>query len=212
MTDHSRGAENPNWNTASSVLRRDAKILRSALRKAVRTSPDSFIKTVEDVNAKPLDYWIDEIRSSTWAVAQRGKKVIGIVAGKCPDSDKDAEDQAITRYIESVWITPRFRRLGLGERLIKYLLEAEYRKNRHIRYFLLWVFTTNDPAIRLYEHMGFVLTPERNEGIRTEIKYRLDFDSVVHAAVGWAVNDATRREDWRQYGVTYRLLGEQDSG
>lgn len=210
MTGHRPRFWHP-WNSASSALRRDAKILQKALRKAVRTSPDAFSKTVEDVKEKPLDYWIDEIRSSTWAVAQRGRKVIGIVAGKRPDSDKDIEDQTITRYIESVWISPRFRRLGLGEQLIRYLLEEEYRKNKRIRYFLLWVFVTNESAIKFYERMGFVLTSERNEGVKTEIKYRLDLDSVVNAAVYLAVNDATRRADRRQYGVTYRILGEQDT-
>jgi hypothetical protein len=59
--------------------------------------------------------------------------------------------------------------------------------------------------------MGFVQTLEKNEGVRTEIKYRLDFDSIVHAAVRSAVNDAARRQDKHQYEVTYRILGEKDS-
>ncbi len=198
MTDH----------RTSSALLWDAEILHDALHEAVRTSPDSFLKTVEDVETKPLDYWIDEILSSTWAVAQRAGEVVGLVAGKRPDSDNDAEDQAITRYIESVWIAPQLRGRGLGRRLIRYLLEAEYRRNQHIRQFLLWVFTTNYPAIRLYEQMGFVRTLEMNVGIRTEIKYRLDLDSVVHPAVGLTVNETARRQDRYHYGVTYRILGE----
>lgn len=53
--------------------------------------------------------------------------------------------------------------------------------------------------------------PEEHEGIRTEIKYRLDFNHEVYAAVRLAVNEAARREDKRQYGVTYRVLGKKDS-
>lgn len=213
MSEHSRGAENPIWNSASPALLSDAEILQGTLREAILTSPDSFLKTVEDVEAKSLDYWVDEIRSSTWAVAQRRGEVVGIVVGKRPDTDKDPEDHTITRYIESVWITPALRGKGLGRRLIRYLLEAEYRNNRHIRHFLLWVFTTNSSAIRLYERMGFVPTRETktlktNEGARTERKYRLDFDTAVHPAVGSAVNEAARRQDMRRYGVTYRVLGE----
>lgn len=211
MTDHPRRTENPH-GVSKSTERWDAKILHDAVREAKRTSPDSFLTTVEDVKEKPLDYWIDEMRSSTWAVAERKGNVVGVAAAKRPDPDIDTEDQATARYIESVWIVPYLRGHGLGQRLVRYLLEAEYRKNQHVRHFLLWVFTTNSTAIGLYEHMGFIRTPEQNEGVRTEIKYRLDFDSIVHAAVRSAVNDAARRQDKHQYEVTYRILGEKDSG
>ena len=197
--------------STSSALRWDAEILHYAMRKAVRTSPGSFLKTVAEIDAESLDYWIDEIRSSTWAVAQRGRKVVGVVASKRPDPDKDKEDPATARYIESVWVAPRLRGHRLGERLIKYLLAAEYRNNQYIEQFVLWVFATNASAIRLYEHIGFVRTPERNAGIRTEIKYRLDVNPGVHAVIGPAVNEAIRRQDKRQYGVTYRVLGAPDS-
>ncbi len=71
---------------------------------------------------------------------------------------------------------------------------------------------TNSNAISLYERMGFTRTPEVNEHEdKTEVKYRLDFDSTIHGAVVLAVNEAIRRDDRRQYGVTYRVLGEPDS-
>lgn len=218
MNHHSRGAVNPTGSSTSSALGWDAKILQDALRDAVSISPDSFLKTVEDIDAKLLEYWIDEIRSSTWAVVQRDEEVVGIVAGKCPDSDNDPEDQTTTRYIESVWIAPDLRGQGLAQRLINYLMEVEYRRNERLRHFLLWVFETNLSAIGLYEHMGFVRTRETKtlqkiDGARTEIeiKYRLDFDREVYTAVRLAVNEAARRQDERQYGVTYRVLGEKDS-
>ena len=59
-------------------------ILRDALLVALGTSPDSFIRTIEEVEGQPLEYWINEIRSSTWAVAQRGKEIVGLVASKLP--------------------------------------------------------------------------------------------------------------------------------
>lgn len=211
MTNYSRDAGKPVGEGIISALYWDAKILRDALREAILTSPDSFLTTVEDVDTKPLEYWIGEMRSSTWAVAERQGDVVGVAAAKCPDPHKDKEDQATNRYIESVWICPDLRGRRLSERLIRYLLEAEYRKNQEIRHFLLWVFTNNSSAIRLYEDMGFVRTPDTNRGIRTEIKYHLNIDREVHAAVHLAVNDAARRQDERQYGVTYRILGGKDS-
>jgi ribosomal protein S18 acetylase RimI-like enzyme len=205
MTDHTPGTENSR-GASKSTERWDAKILRDSVREAIRTSPASFLTTVEDVDTKSLDHWIDEMRSSTWVVAECEGEIVGVAAAKLPDPDKDKEDLATTRYIESVWIAPDLRRRGRGQELIRYLLEAEYRKARNVRHFLLWVFPNNSSAIRLYEHIGFKRTPEMNMGVRTEIKYRLDFDSVIHTTVRSAVNDDARR----QYGVTYRILGERD--
>lgn len=190
-------------------LRSDAKILYHAIREAVRTSPDSFLRTVEDVDAESPDYWINEIRSSKWAVAQRDGAVVGVAACKRPDPVFDREDQATARYIESVWVAPALRRKKLGERLIKYLLAAEYWSNRHIKQFVLWVYVTNDPAMRLYEYIGFVRTRERNVGIRTEIKYRLDFNPDAHIPTG-IISDEIPRHEGIHSTVTYRILGRPD--
>lgn len=192
----------------NSALRSDADILRYAMRDAVGTSPGSFLRTVADVDAEPPDYWENEIRSSKWAVAQHGGKVVGIAAGKRPNPKMDSEDPATARYIESVWITPGLRRRRLGERLIKYLLTAEYLDNHCIRQFLLWVYATNDPAMRLYEHIGFVPTREINVGRRTEIKYRLDFHPELHTTSCLLAQG--RRQDLLYRGVTYRVLGQSE--
>jgi ribosomal protein S18 acetylase RimI-like enzyme len=195
---------------ASSLLRRDAVILHHAVREAVRTSPDSFLKTVEDIDAEPPDYWITEMRSSNWAVAERGGEVVGVAASKRPDPDVDSEDLATARYIESVWVAPSLRRKRLGEQLIKYLLATEYWNNQDIKQFVLWVYATNASAMRMYEHMGFVRTPEENVGAKTEIKYRLDFNPDVHTTIGLVANGPQRQDQLRR-GVTYRVLGQPEA-
>ena len=192
---------------ASSALRWDAEILHYAMREAVSTSPDSFLKTVEELDAQPPDYWVAEIQSAKWAVVQRGGEVVGVAASKRPHPDMDREDPATSRYIESVWVAPGLRRKRVGERLIKYLLTAEYWSNLHITQFVLWVYETNAPAMRLYEHIGFVGTQERNVGARTEIKYRLDFNPEVHTTIGLTAS-RVQRQDQLHRGVTYRVLGQ----
>lgn len=193
----------------SSVLRADAKILRRAMREAVRTSPDSFEKTVAELEAKPSSYWINEVQSAKWAVAQHGGRVVGIAASKYPNPAMDSEDPATARYIESVWVDPGLRRKRLGERLIKYLFAAEYWSNQHIRQFVLWVYTTNDSAMKLYEHLGFVRTPEKNVGPRTEIKYRLEFNPESHTTVSLTAGREPENDQLHR-GVTVRLLGQPD--
>lgn len=194
---------------SSSALRSDADILRGAMRDAVGTSGDFFLRTVADVDAESPEYWANEVRSAKWAVAQHGGKVVGVAAGKHPNPKLDSEDPAVARYIESVWVVPGLRRRRLGERLIKYLLTAEYLDNHYIRQFLLWVYATNDPAMRLYEHIGFVATQEMHVGDRTEIKYRLDFDPELHTTIGLPAH-GPRRHDPLCRGVTYRLLGRSE--
>jgi ribosomal protein S18 acetylase RimI-like enzyme len=184
-------------------------ILNETVRKAVHTSPDSFLKSLGDVDARGAEYWIDEIRSSTWVVAERDGVAVGVAAGKFPERGKDVESSWDSRYIESVWIAPSLRRQRLGERLIAYLMAVEFRKNLNIKQFLLWVFEANSPAISLYERMKFAKTPERHEGFRPEIKYRLDVNPGTYATIRRTAGQALA--DKEKFGITYRVLGEGDS-
>ena len=202
MTNDRGGAA----SLVSETLKAQAETLRCAVREAVRTSPDSFLKTLGDVEARELDDWVREIQSSTWVLAERDGKVVGVAAAKSPQQGKDEESPLDSRYIESVWIAPGLRGQQLGERLINYLMETEFRRNPDIKQFLLWVFDTNSPAINLYKRMEFVQTPEMNDEPRIEIKYRLSVDSATRRAICQTVG-----EDGQQHGVSYRVLGEGDS-
>ena len=106
---------------------------------------------------------------------------------------------------------PGFRRYRIAERLVKYLLEVECRSDPRIKQFLLWVFDKNFYAIKLYQRMGFEPTGIKKESLERagliEIQYRLSFENVV-IATDPVVNEAARQHDLREYGVHYRLLGE----
>lgn len=207
MTGNRGGAAGP----VRKATKTPEETLRDAVREAIRTSPDSFLKTLDDVEARELDYWRGEILSSTWVVAEQDGQVVGVAASKSPKRDIDEESEQDSRYIESVWIAPSLRGHKLGERLIDYLMEVEFRKNPGIRQFLLWVFDANSPAISLYKRMDFVQTHEMNEGFRTEIKYRLPISPETRPAICQTAGEAARLNDKQEYGVTYRVLGEGDS-
>lgn len=199
-TDNRGGAASP-----VEALKTQASTLQHAVREAIRTSPDSFLKTLEDIEAKGLDYWIHEIQSSTWVLAERNGKVVGVAACKPPERGKDDESDEDSRYIESVWIHPDLRRKRLGERLIRYLMEVESLNNLNINKFLLWVFEANSSAIGLYERMGFAKTGDRHDDLKPEIKYRL----VVNPETSEAINPTVRAplDGNEMSGVTYRMLG-----
>jgi len=196
----------PTDDSSNSVLNWDARLLQDALLKAISSSPDSFLTTIREITNADTLRWVSEVRSSTWVIAQRDGNVVGVVGAKRPNAE-DRESPETSRYIESVWIAPDLRGHHLAERLIKYLLYSEYRRYPRINQFQLWVFDTNLPAIKLYRNLRFTETPERNEGVRTEIKYRLDFSDEVCADVCRAVTEDALRRDELRHGVTYRVLG-----
>jgi len=210
MTDYGGGTECPNGAGAASAVLQDAKVLAATMLEAIRTSPDSFLTTLVDVASKKANDWIHEIQSSTWVVAERDGKGVGVAACKHPDPGKDKEDRTESRYIESVWIAPELRGNRLGERLIKYLMHTEYRRSRLVRQYLLWVFPANEPAINLYRRLGFVPVAAKHEVV-SEIKYRLDVNPGTRAAIRETAGEAALLADKEEYGITYRVLGEGDS-
>jgi len=193
------------------ILRRDARTLRKAIRRSVSTSPEAFLKTIDDVNALSIEYLEKDIREAAWVVIQKGKEVVGIAVSRRPHREMDRDiDPEGARFIESVWIAPGLRGKQMGERLVRFLFEVECEKNPKIKQFFLWVFEENHRAIRLYDRMKFVDTKVRqkcNVVGRTEIKYRLTLDTAVAKATETATNEAARRDDANKYGVTYRVLG-----
>lgn len=209
VADYCGGTKRPIGTSVNSVLLKDAMILKEILQRAILASPDSFLKRLEDVDDKGADYWIDQIQSSTWVVAQQNGKVVGMATCKPPDRGEDEESHQDSRYIESVWIDPDLRGQRLGERLIGYLMAAESRKNPGIRQFLLWVFEANLAAISLYKRMDFVLTDDRHGEFRPEIKYRLVVTRGDSVAIRRSVDKTLG--DREKDGVTYRVLGEGDS-
>jgi ribosomal protein S18 acetylase RimI-like enzyme len=194
---------------ADAALSPDAQILQRAMRESVCTSPDAFLATSAEIEARPTAAWESELQSSTWAVVEDGDKILGIAAAKRPGH----KDMAYARpeeacFIESVWIAPAMRRLGLGERLVNYLIDIQRKEG--IRQFYLWVLDQNGPAIELYERMKFKYTDRRQKprGASVfEIQYVLSYDSDVVEAAELAQNAAARDLDRQSYGVTYRLLG-----
>ena len=214
MTSYAPRAENSGETEHRPALS-DAQILQKAIWESIFTSPEAFLKTVDDVDERSIDYWEKEIDTSTWAVIQRGEEVVGIAVARFPDREIDTDiDPAAARFIESVWITPGLRGRRMGERLVRLLFEVECKKNPGIKQFLLWVFDKNHRAIRLYERMGFVHTGIKNHNIRgdrTELQfqYQLTFDTAVVKATETVVDEAARRADLREFDVRYRILGEK---
>jgi ribosomal protein S18 acetylase RimI-like enzyme len=207
VVDHVTGVADP-AETERRLEFRDARILKKALRESILTSPGSFLKTVADVDTMSADYWDKEIDTSTWVVIQQLDKVVGIAVARWPQKEIDRNiDQIRARFIESVWIAPKFRGSCMGERLVNYLIEVERDKYPSVSQFMLWVFENNKHAIQLYERMHFKCVDKHalDDG-RIELRYECVL-SAEEAARKSMANAAAQEADLRRYEVTYRVLG-----
>jgi ribosomal protein S18 acetylase RimI-like enzyme len=212
MAIHASGTGSPSKSGLVPSLR-DAQILVRALRASVITSPEAFSKSLEDVEKPELDYWRADIASATWAVIQQEDEVIGVAVARRPHRKTDRGlKRNNTRFIESVWIAPEFRRLHRGEWLMQYLMEAEHAKSPRVRHFFLWVFDNNKSAIALYEAMGFTYvsrqeTPNWHGDDQPKYELKYEYRLQPESSEMQAAADR-RRQDARQNDLTYRLLGE----
>ena len=209
MENPASGAEDP-VDAQSRPRIRDAVMLENAMRAALATSPEAFLTTIDDLDDKEADYWESEITSSTWAVIQRGDKVVGFAVARWPHHEMDRDvDPVAARFIESVWIDPELRGKRVAERLVRFLFEVERAKSPSVSRFLLWVFDKNQTAIRLYKRMGFtyVTRQKHNQSGRTELRYEYQLEP---DAPGAQATLAARQDDLHKHGLRYRVLGEHN--
>jgi ribosomal protein S18 acetylase RimI-like enzyme len=190
---------------ANAPVRPDWLILRDTILQSVATSPDAFLATADKLAAEPPEYWKDRLKSSTWAVVQRGGDILGVAAATPPSAVDRYASRDRARFIESVWIDPPTRGRGVGERLVTYLIEQQ--REAGIQDFYLWVFDHNATAIGLYERMEFKRTGRPSELLYiTEIQFCRSFDSDVVDGEEVKRNGEARKQDWADFEITYRLL------
>lgn len=119
---------------------------------ALADAPDAFGSTLEREAAFSDQQWIERLGNADVAtfVAVDGTMDVGLATG-LPHWD-DPEEAALV----SVWVAPHAREQGVGRALIeRVLVWARAAPFRAVR---LEVSDHNEPAIRLYERMGFMRT------------------------------------------------------
>lgn len=84
-------------------------------------------------------------RFSYWLVALDDGKLLGYVGSQ---SVLDSADMM------NIAVHPDFRKKGIGEKLVKTLCRDLQQKN--VRFLLLEVRVSNEPAISLYNKLGFI--------------------------------------------------------
>lgn len=181
----------------------DWQVLQEAVIKSLTTSPDAFLAKLDQVAAKEQKFWRAKLESAQWAVVQCDGETLGTASAKPPGkTDKEYALPGKACFIESVWIDPRLREHGVGQRLITYLIEQQRRAG--IQDFYLWVLNHNDPAIRLYDRMDFKRTGRDSKLPETQFLRKFDSDFVDVEELHH--NQAERDDDKGNLGIMYRIL------
>lgn len=123
--------------------------------QALAESPWAFGSTYAAESQLPEAEWRDRAARCTkegyvgYFAMEEGEPV-GIVRGT-----PDDEDPGVA-WVESMWVAPSHRRCGVGELLIGEVIA--WAEGRGLKALLLDVTRGNEPALRLYEKLGFVKT------------------------------------------------------
>jgi ribosomal protein S18 acetylase RimI-like enzyme len=160
--------------TSDLVVRRirpeDWDIARSLRLRGLADAPDAFTRTYQEESVQPDAFWIDRAaaacsgnRRATF-LAFNGHLPAGIATGIVDDDDQP--------QLVSMWVDPALRGRRLGESLVNAVVQ--WALDDGFKRLLLWVSEDNDPAIRLYQRVGFQPT-NRTDALRpgSDIRIRM---------------------------------------
>ena len=131
---------------------------------ALEEAPYAFGSSYEIEVQAPEGRWRHVVTERTRFLAEEGGQVAGTVSG----GDSDTTGAAA---MTAMWVDPRFRRRGVGDVLVKTVLEWA-RAEGYSRMFL-WVTDGNLNAERLYERNGFKRTGAAQEVRPGRLEYEM---------------------------------------
>jgi GNAT superfamily N-acetyltransferase len=134
---------------------------------ALKEAPYAFGSTYEHELTFDDATWRRRTADRTRFVAE----VDGVVAGTVSGGDGQVNGSAA---MTAMWVDPRYRRQGVGEMLVRTLLE--WARGRGYRQMFLWVTEVNARAEHLYLQHGFVRTGVSQEVRLGELEHEMSRD------------------------------------
>ena len=127
---------------------------RDLMLEAYAQATDAFTSTAEEREGEPLSWWVGRIGSATAPSrsfgAFQGRELVGTVALEFAAKHKTRH----SAHVIGMYVRPAARRSGAGALLLRAVLAAA-RTRPGVRLLRLTVTEGNEPAIRLYESVGF---------------------------------------------------------
>ena len=153
----------------------EGQVLKETRLAALADSPSAFASTYEAEVQRADDEWAERARLGHTGAdrvtffAVDEERIVGLVGGYRPDANGTGVE------LVSMWTSPEARRAGVGRALV--LAVVEWARSLSVTAVDLWVTSGNQPALRLYESMGFRETgdyqPHTSDPCTDEIRMTL---------------------------------------
>jgi ribosomal protein S18 acetylase RimI-like enzyme len=146
----------------------DWEIYKELRLDALKENTESFGDSFEESVRHHDDEWKKELENpkSYILVARDYGKVFGMVAGYQEDNLKMRH----MAYVWGVYVRHAQRRQGIGRKLMEALI-SEFSSNKEIEKIDLNVNTSQLPAVRLYEKLGFAIAGTLHKELKVDGKY-----------------------------------------
>lgn len=141
--------EEPHEFAVARVVEADWKHLRAVRLAALTGSPEAFGSDYSTEEQFSEDDWREWARDWTTFIAFRLHTPIGMAAGV-------ASDELDERKLIATWVHPDHRGHAVAAALVKAV--QQWARDEGAVRVSLWVTQTNQPAVRLYQRLGFAPT------------------------------------------------------
>jgi len=126
----------------------DAESFRELRLEGLRLNPEAFGSTYEFEKDQPLTRYTGWLTNSTVFGAFQNSHLIGTASFTQQSGLKDSHKG----LLRAMYVRPTARRTGAGRQLVQAIIDTARQKVEQVQ---LSVVSDNQPALRLYQSLGF---------------------------------------------------------
>jgi ribosomal protein S18 acetylase RimI-like enzyme len=130
--------------------------LRDIRLSALRDYPTAFLASYEREVAYGEEKWRQEFARGQWNIMLADEQAVGLLGVTREEGMPSWEC-----YLEYLWVTPKFRRCGVGSKLLRAVLDRL--RDAGVGTVWLYILNGNVAALRFYERFGFQRTHESQQ-------------------------------------------------
>lgn len=155
----------------STLTPADLAAYRDLMLEAFEQAPDAFTTTAAERRAEPESWWVKRMGSADGPATSFGAweqgELVGTVAIEYAQKPKTRHGALVL----GMYVKPAQRGRGHGRALMKAAIEAAGARPE-LRMLTLTLTEGNEPALRLYQSVGFVAWGTQPLAIRTESGFK----------------------------------------
>lgn len=132
---------------------KDIQVLNNDLFEyETKNGYDSYVKDWA-LGKKSADYFTDLINNQFVIVAQEGQEAVGYLAGSIYKDNTYSYYKGLTAELENMFLKEKYRKFGLGSKLINKFLE--WCKSNNVKRVFVTASIGNEGTINFYKKNGF---------------------------------------------------------